>query len=238
MWVVPHVLLVPTAIVMVRKGLHKDFRVFFFYLLFEFVQFGVLFTMWCLKAPHLTLIGVDQLARSGSAAFRFGMIQEMLESPLAGNVPLRQTMGRMFYWVTALLIVLALVSIEPLYSSLPNYDIFKGYTPIEAMNIAQCGLLFCVFLWYRFLGVRMSPCVLGIALGIGWVTAFEPFMLPWVSGQHLIRRDSLQMLPFHMAAVGWLSFVLVRQSLASNFNTAQLLQVRDWADGVGRITRR
>jgi hypothetical protein len=235
LWIAPHVLLIPIAIVMFRKGRHRDFRVFFSYLLFEFAQFGVLFTMWRLKAPALMLLRTDLLCRAGSIAFRFGIIQEMFESPLANSIPLRRTMARMLNWVTALLVVLAVVFIGSLYNSIPNYGLLKNYVPIESLNTAQCGLIVCVFLWYRFLGVRMSRCVFGIALGIGLVAGFEPLMHAWVAGQNLINRDSLQMAIFHVAVLGWLYFVLVRETVASNFNAAQLLQVRDWAAGVGRI---
>lgn len=237
MWIAPHVLLIPIAVVMFRKGLHKEYRVFFSYLLFEFVQFGVLFTMWCLKVSHPTMVEIDRLCRAGSIAFRFGIIQEMFESPLANNVPLHRTMARMFYGVTALLVALAAVFLVSIYHTLPNYGLLRDYVPIEALNLAQCELLVCVFLWHRFLGVRMLPCVVGMAFGIGLIVGLEPFTLAWVSGRNLINLDSLQMAGFHMAVVGWLFFVTVRQTIASNFNAAQLLQVRDWASGVGRITR-
>jgi hypothetical protein len=237
LWIVPHVLLIVIALVMLRKGLHKDFRVFFCYLLFEFVQFVVLLTMYCLKAPVLMSITTDRLGRAGSIAFRFGIIQEMLESPLANSIPLRRTMARMLNWVTALLVVLSVVFIGSMYSSLPNYGLLKGYVPIEALNIAQCELIVCVFLWHRFLGVTMSSRVFGIALGIGLVAGLEPFMHAWVAGRGLIHLDSLQMSIFHVCVLGWLYFVLVRERIDSNFNAAQLAQVRDWAVGVGRITR-
>jgi hypothetical protein len=237
MWIAPHVLLIPVAVVMFRKGLHKEYRVFFFYLLYEFVQFAVLFTMWCTEASHAMMMTIDLLGRSGSVALRFGMIMEMFESPVANNVPLQKTMARMFNAVTVLLVVLAALFVGSIYHNLPNYGLLRAYVPIEALNLAQCELLICVFLWHRFLGVRMLPCVLGMAFGIGLIVGFEPFMLAWVSGHNLISRDSLQMAGFHIAVVGWLFFVTVRQTIASNFNAAQLVQVRDWASGVGRITR-
>jgi hypothetical protein len=235
MWIAPHVLLIPIAIVMFRKGRHKDFPVFFSYLLFEFVQFSAIFTMWCLKAPHPMWVTTDLSFRAGSIAFRFGIIQEMFESPLANSIPLRRTMARMLNWMTALLVVMAVVFIGSLYSSIPNYGLLKNYVPIEALNTAQFAMIVCVFLWHRFLGVRMSRCVFGMALGIGLVVGFEPLMHAWVAGQNLINRDSLQMAIFHVAVLGWLYFVLGRETVASNFNAAQLAHVRDWATGVGRI---
>jgi hypothetical protein len=193
--------------------------------------------MWCLKVPHSMWLATDRSFRAGSTAFRFGIIQEMLGSPLANNIPLRRTMARMLNWVTGFLIVLSAVFVWSTYSSLPNYGLLKNYMPIEALNSAQCGLLVCVFLWHRFLGVRMLPFTFGIALGVGWVAVFEPFMLALVSARNLINLDSLQMVPFNLAVLGWLYFATVRATDVASFNAVQLLQVRDWAEGVGRITR-
>jgi hypothetical protein len=236
LWIAPHVLLIAVANLMLWKGRQKDFPVFYFYLVFEVVQFGAILTMWCLKAPHPMWITTDLWFRAGSTALRFGIIQEMLESPLANSISLRRTIARLLNWVTGFLVVLSAVFVGSMYYSLPNYGLLKSYAPIETLNTAQCGLVVCVFLWYCFLGVRMSPFVLGIALGVGLVAGFEPFMLPFVSGQNLINRDSLQMAVFHVAVISWLYFLVVRE-MVSDFNTAQLLQVRAWAEGVGRITR-
>ena len=160
----------------------------------------------------------------------------MLESPLANSIPLRRAMARMLNWVAGFFVVLSAVFVGSMYYSLPNSGLLKSYAPIEALNTAQCGLLVIVFLWYSFLGIRMSALTFGIAVGVGLVVGFEPFMLPFVSGHNLINRDSLQMVVFHVAVLGWIYFAVVRE-MASDFNSAQLLQVRDWeTEGVGRIT--
>lgn len=237
LWIAPHVLLIAVAILMLRKGRQKEFPIFFLYLLFEFVQFGVLFTMWCLKVPNQMWVAADRLFRAGSIALRFGIIQEMLESPLGNNIPFRRTMARMFNWVAGFLVILAAVFVGSAYYGLPSYGLLKSYTPLESLNTAQCGLIVCVFLWHRFLGVRMSSFVLGIALGVGLVVGLEPLMIAFVAGRNLINRDSLQMVSFNLAVLGWLYFAVVRETVASQFNAAQLLQFGEWADGVGRITR-
>ena len=237
LWIAPHVLLIAVAIMMLRKGRQKDFPIFFSYLLFEFLQFGIWFTMWYLKVPHLTLTVTDRYLRAGSIAFRFGIIQEMLESPLGNNIPLRRTVARMLNWVAAFLVILAAVFVGLVYYRLPSYELLKSYSLLESLNTAQCGLIVCVFLWHRFLGVRMSSFVLGIALGVGLVVGLEPLMIAFVAGRNLINRDSLQMVSFNLAVLGWLYFAAVRERAASQFNAAQLLQFGEWVDDVGRITR-
>lgn len=240
MWIAPHVLLIPIAIVMFRKGRHKDFPVFFSYLLFEFVQFSAIFTMWCLKVPHPMWVATDLSFRAGSIAFRFGIIQEMFESPFANIMPMRRAMGRIFSVLTLIFIVLAMTFIAPQYYRIPGYGLLKGYVGIEALNTAQCGLLVCVFVWHRFLGFRMSPCVFGIALGIGLVASSEPLMVALkdsVSAQNSKFVDFTQMAIFQGAVLLWIYYVRARETVNTNIDAAYLLEARDWASGVERITR-
>jgi cytochrome c oxidase subunit IV len=236
LWIAPHLLLILVAVLMVRNGRQRDFPIFFSYLLYEFLQFVVIFSIWCLEAPHPMWLRTDEILRGGSVVFRFAMIQEMIAAPFSHSIPMGKIMTRMLNWGTGFLVVISLVSVEYLYRQLPNYGLLKNYVVIEACNITQCGLIVGVFLWHRFLGVRMSPTVFGIALGMGLIVGSEPYMLAFVTGTRLISRDSLQMAVFNVAVLVWLYFVQVREPSDSDFNGAQLLRVRDWAEGVGRIT--
>ena len=238
--IAPRVLLIPIAVVMFRKGLQKDFPVFFTYVLFEILEFGVLFTMLEMKVPGPMQMSVDRLARGADVTFHFGIIQEMFESPFANIMPMRRAMGRIFSVLTLIFIVLAMTFIAPQYYRIPGYGLLKGYVGIEALNTAQCGLLVCVFVWHRFLGFRMSPCVFGIALGIGLVASSEPLMVALkdsVSAQNSKFVDFTQMAIFQGAVLLWIYYVRARETVNTNIDAAYLLEARDWASGVERITR-
>lgn len=238
LWIVPHVLLIPIAVVMGRKGLHKDFPVFFTYLIYEILQFSILFSMYQLKAHGESLLNVDRIVRGGSVALRFGIIQEMFESPFVNIIPMRRAMGRTFNLLVVVLVVLAITFIAPMFYRIPG--VLKGYAGIEALNAVQCGLLACVFIWHSVLGLRMSACVFGITLGMGLVPSFEPLMYALkslVSPQNSKFVDLAQMGIFHVAVVVWLYYVRSREAAAANICAAYLLEARDWAAGTERITR-
>lgn len=238
--IAPHVLLVPLAVVMFRKGLQKDFPVFFTYLLFEILEFGVLFTMLEMKVPGPTQMSVDRLARGADVAFHFGIIQEMFESPFGNIVPMRRAMRRVFSGLTLALIVLALTFITPLYYRTQGYGLLKGYVGIEALNNAQCALLVCVFIWHRFLGFRMSSSVFGIALGVGLIVSSEPLIYVLkdiVSARNSPFVDLTQMAIFQGVVLLWIYYVRARETADTNIDAAYLLEARDWAYGVQRITR-
>jgi len=240
LWVAPHVLLAAVAAFMFRKGLQKDFPVFFAYLLFEFLQFCLLFAVRSYQGPVTPMyINMDLYGRAGSIAFRFGILQELFESPLAHSIALRRAMTRVLNLVTAVLVVLASVFIGSLYYSILSHRVFVGYVVIEALNTAQCGVLAFVFLWHHFLGLRMSRFAFGIAVGMGMVAAFEPFLRALDDSLPLqvVRIPRmLQMATYHVAVLLWLYFALAREKIASNFQTVPFLHAREQAADLRRIT--
>lgn len=245
LWLAPHLLLAPVAILMLRRRLHKEFPIFFCYLLFEFLQFCFLFTVHFLFTTHWVAISastygkIDIFGRAGDIALHFGILQELFESPLAHNAPLRRTMGRILNGVTVFIVVLASLFIGSLYySSSFGHRLVPAYVMIEALNTAQCGLLALVFLWHRFLGLKMSPLVFGIAVGIGLVWGLEPVIQSWkdsLAAGNSIIPDLVQMTVYHCAVLIWLYFASAREKTETNSNAVSLLHAREWAADLGRV---
>jgi len=107
LWVAPHVLLVAVALLMWFRKLHREFPIFFSYLLFEILLFGVLFTMYFLGIRDLRYVRADMAGQMGSIAFRFAILQELFEAPLANNMPLRRALARTLNWTAISLVVLS-----------------------------------------------------------------------------------------------------------------------------------
>ena len=236
LWIAPHVLLIAVALVMLRRGLHKKFPIFFSYLLFDFLQFCVLFTIYRRDA-WASYATVDILGRSGDIALRFGILQEMFESPLAHSVPLRRAMARTVNWVTFSLVLLSSMFIGSIYYNGFGHGLLQAYVTTEALNTAQCGLLVLVFLWHRFLGLRMSPFVFGIAVGMGLASSLEPSIHAWKDsvGQNSSVPDFVQMAIYHGAVLIWLYFAQVREKIAPDANAVSLSPAREWAADLGRV---
>jgi hypothetical protein len=238
LWIAPHVLLVVIAIVMVRKGLQRDFPIFFSYLLYEFLQFCLLFAMHIWRPSLSTYLEVDVIGRAGSIALRFGIIQEMFESPFTHSFSLRRGMARTLNWVTVVLVVIAAVFAGSVYYPILAPRAFQAYVTAEALNTAQCGLLVLIFLWYRFLGLRMSPFVFGVGLGIGLAAGLDPLILALkdaVSAQNSKIPDFLQLAIYHCAVLVWLYFAQAREKFEAIGTPSPLLHIREWTADLGRI---
>jgi hypothetical protein len=241
LWVAPHLLLVVVAAVMLRRRRHRDFPVFFGYLLFEILQFCVLFAMSrrLLLVSALTYLEIDLLGRAGSIALRFGMIQEMLEASVAHCAPLRRTIARMLSCAAAVLALLAAVFIGSVYSWSLREMIIPAYAINQTLNLLQCGLLVCVFLWHSFLGIKMQSLVVGIALGMGLVAALEPLLHALEDSRAVDSQvvDLLRMGAYHVSVLIWLYFASVRQArVLSGSAVASFPDARKWAGELERIT--
>ncbi len=237
LWSAPHFLLLAVAVVMYRKGMHKTFPIFFSYLLFEFLEFCLLFMVPYLKVPVAMYVKIDLVDRAGGIALHYGIFQELFEAPLAHSTALRRDAVRIMRWVTITLIVLASLSIGTLYSSIFGHRFPQAYTIVETLNAAQCGGLVLVFLWHRFLGLRMSSSVFGIALGMGLVVGFEPLMLALktlvaVPSGRIV--DIASMIAYHVAVLIWLYYAQAREKNPS-ISDAALPQLIEQAADMGRI---
>lgn len=237
LWIVPHVLLPVIAALMVRKRLYKDFPIFFFYLIFEFLQFCLLYGLATWKVSVPTYQNLDMLGRAGSIALRFGILQEMFEAPVAHCAALRKTVSRILNRATAVLVALALLFMFSLSYRNLGHRALPPYVISQTLDTAQCGLLALVFFWHRFLAMRMSPFVFGIALGMGLVAGFGPLMhaLKYsLSEQNATIPDFLQMAIYHIAVVLWLYFALAQETFDQSARTDGLPHLLGWAADLER----
>jgi hypothetical protein len=238
LWVAPHVLLAVVAAVMFRNRRHRDFPIFFIYLLFEILQFSLLFAMSRLESvPVSTYQQIDLLGRAGSIAFRFAVIQEMLEAPVAHCASLRRATAWILRGTTALLALLAAVFIGSVYSWNVRAMIFPVYAIKHTLDIAQCGLLAFVFLWHRFLGLKMQDFAVGIALGMGLVAGLEPLLDALKDFRAVDSQivDLLQLGAYHVSVMIWLYFARIQEEFTSESAGASLLDARRWAIELGRV---
>jgi len=241
LYAVPHVLLIPVAIVMFRKRLHRQFPIFFFYLFYEFLQSCVMYPILSrlVILPTWLYLDLDQFFRAGDIILHIGILQELFESPLRNSDSLRQTGARILKWVTGALVVMASAFIGFQYYT-QSHRLPRSYAEIEALNIATCVLLVFVFLWHRFLGLKMSTFAFGIALGLGLTAGLQPLFQSWKDSMFMERAfipDFLEMGAYHCTVLIWLYYAFAREKVTSKSIAAPLAEIRQSAADMGRIIR-
>ncbi len=239
LWVAPHLLLPVVAALMLRKGSYKDFPIFFAYLLFEFLEFSLLFTMYCVRVSAPLYVKVDLFSRAGSIALHFGILHELFAAPMARGIVTSREVGRILNWITIVVIAMASVFIAALFHDSLGRYVIHTYVVIEPLNIAQCGLLALVFLWYRSLGLKMPPLAFGITVGMGLAIALEPLILALrnlVAIENYLLVGMLEMASYHLAVLVWLYYAWIRERFPAD-STAALPQLVEQGDKLGRIVR-
>jgi hypothetical protein len=247
LWIAPHLLLLPVAVLMFRRGLHKEFPIFFSYLLFEFAEFCALFSMHLIDYrlnlyafPSWMNTTVDLIGRTGSIAFHFGILQELFESPVAHSPELRRNSARILRWVSGVLIVMALLFVGFLYYGAGGHRLVPAYATLESFNVAQCGLIVFLFLWYQYLGFKMSPFAFGIAIGIGVTACSEPLIHAWADSLAFRRSgipNDLGMGAFHLTVFIWLYYAYAQKRMPFNPGSVPPPLLREWAASSERIVR-
>lgn len=239
LWIGPHLLLPVIAALMYRRGQHKAFPIFFSYLFFQFLKTCVLFSIYWMKAPPIVYREAHLIGLSVGMAFQFGILQEIFAAPAAGGTSLRRGMAGKLNWIAAGLVFVGTFFIAAFYYSKFDHPMVHTYLVSESISAAQCALIVLAFLWYRFLGLRMSPLAFGIAVGMGLETGADPLLVILknsVSPASYRSVDILQMAIYHVAVLIWVYYAWVREEVPVDSNPA-LSQLIEQVPELERIVR-
>jgi len=172
LWIMPHVLLAVSAVVLYRRGLHREFPCFFAYALYEIAEFILLFTLHAAanRDQYQYAYCVTLLL---SIAFRFGVIDEVAKDLFRGSQLLKVTARRSLQGVTVLLLVIGVLLL--VYA--PGESSARWYAGVFVVNrgaaMVQSGLLLALLLVSRFLGLSWRRPTFGIALGLAVLTSLD-----------------------------------------------------------------
>ena len=108
----------------------------------------------------------------------------------------------------------------------------------QTLNILQCGLLSFVFMWHRYLGLKMQDLVVGIALGMGLLAGLEPLLHALENSRAVDSQvvNLLRMGTYHISVLIWLYFARGRQgTLTTDSAVVSFPEARNWAVELGRF---
>jgi len=183
LWVAPHFLQGILLFAMFRRGLHRQFPMFFLYTWFEILQ-SVLLLAVChfVSYFHTVYFQVYAVGLALSTAIRFGVIYELFGHFLQ-RYPALSGVGRMLLRSATLLLLVIAVGLaisapgnvadrglaDAAYFSLKTTTLAAD----RAVMILQCGLLVSLFLFSRYFALSWRSTAFGIALGLGTFASAE-----------------------------------------------------------------
>jgi len=217
LWIAPHIFLLPVLVIVYTRRLHKKFPIFFVYACYEIAQFFLLFAIYMFAYSRAALYQYVFIATlAGSAALRFGIVQEVFNNVFQGFPRLESLAATSMRGLTVLLLLAAIIT--AIYATGPAPDhLLAGIELLDrSAAIIQAGLLFFLFLFARMFGLSIRNFAFGIALGFGLVATTDLA----VSALSLVKLDLplarflnlLVTASYQVSVLIWLGFLLMAEN--------------------------
>lgn len=216
LWLAPHVLQILIAVVMVRRGLVREFPVFFAYTVFQVVEENTLFIMDHSTAvsslhfwyAHWAGLAIDVL-------LRFAIIAEVFSSVFR-NYPRLKDLSRIFLLgVAFVLLFVAVVVAARAPEDGTRHIISRIHVLDLSVSVMQSGLLLMVVGFSSFLGLSWRNFAYGIAFGLGIFSSVDlatEALRVWTGPLAGVAFDLVTMATYHCCVVIWLAYLLAPET--------------------------
>ncbi|MGA8490816.1 MAG: hypothetical protein WB711_10360 [Terriglobales bacterium] len=220
LWLAPHVLLALVLYGMARRGLRRQFPMFFLYAGFEILQTALLLAV----SQRISYFGsvylqVYAVGLAISTAIRFGVIHELF-CHFFHRYPALSKAGRLLFGGATLALLLVAVGLaisapgnvpDHVLKEAPYFSLKTSTLAADrAASVLQCGLLISLFSFSRYFALSWRSPAFGIALGMGAFASAElattALRLYVVASDRVF--DLATMGIYHLCVVVWIWYVL------------------------------
>lgn len=224
LWIAPALLQTTILWVMVRRGLHKTFPLFFAYTAYSVGEFLILFPMYHLiNLVPGWLYGHTRLCLvAGGAALGFGITYEIFVY-VSHSYKWLNRRGKSFVRGTILvLFVLAILLAKHTHPSHIDHPTMFSATLLDrSVVLLQCGLLVGLLSLSRLLHLEWRRPAFGIALGIAIYASAELVLLS-VNAHigYFYPLDYAYMGSYHICVLIWLYYLVTPEKAAHHSDGA------------------
>ena len=233
LWCAQPTLQAVVAAILWRRKLHKQFPVFFLFLMAQVANFAIMFPLWLIRAGT-AYFWLFWLGEAVTAVLGFKVIHEIFLDVFRPYHTLKDLGTLLFKWAG---VVMLLVSVVVAFSSSSDqHPMMNAITTLQlSVRIVQVGLILFLLLFSSFLGVSRKQISFGISLGLGLSGGVELMLLALNSGG-FVRHDSfdlINMLTYNFAIFVWLGYSFSRQ--AGREAAVNRLQTQRWEQGLADL---
>src|SRR3981081_1530268 len=233
LWCAQPILQTVLSIILWRRKLHKQFPVFFTFLIAQDVNFAVIFPLW-LAGNHTIYFWLFWLGEAINAVLGFKVIHEIFIDVFRPYHTLKDLGTLLFKWAG---VVMLLVSVVVAFSnSFDQSPLVHAVTTLQrSVRIVQLGLILFLLLFSSFLGVSRKQVSFGISLGFGLFAGVELMLMALNSGG-FVRPGNLNlvnMVSLIFAILVWLGYSLSRKAV--RVGAGNHLQTQRWEQGLADL---
>ena len=230
LWCAQPILHSAVAVILWRRKLHKQFPVFFLFLLVQVANFATLFPLF-LAGNRTIYNDLFWLGEAANAFLGFKVIHEIFLDVFRPYHSLKDLGTLLFRWAG---VVMLLVSVVVAFSNAFDKDpVFHALTTLQrSVRIVQVGLILFLLLFSRYLGVSRKQVSFGISLGFGFFACVELMLIALNEGGFvkIHNFNHINMFAYNLAILVWLGYSLSRKDVRSS--ALNPLQTRRWEQGL------
>lgn len=237
LWVAQPLLEAAIAALMIRRGLQRQFRFFFGYVLTQLVTFAVIFSTLWHRQHYAVSFYAYWVCEAFSVAFGFGVIHEVFVDVFRSFHTLRDLGSVLFKWAgLVMLLVAGVVSVSDPASQTPPW-LQAIVTAQRCVRIIQVGMVLFLLFFAHYLGVSRRQRSFGIALGFGSFAVVELALLASFVGNHLGNpwMSMVNMGAYNLSLGVWVGYIVMKSPVRDNVST--LLQTQRWEQSLSDIHR-
>lgn len=234
LWIMHPLLEAGIALFMLRRGLFRQFKFFFAYIITQLATFAVLFPAFFWRTPS-ALFYVYWGCNAISVTCGFLVIHEVFVDMFKFFHTLRDLGSVLFKWAgLVMLLVAAVVSVS---ANSPHMSpwIQAIITSQRCVRIIQVGMVMFLLFFAQYVGVSRKQHSFGIALGFGSFAVIELILIcSWV-GNHVGDpwMSIINMTTYNASLTLWLSYVAVKRPVRDT--SRSLLQPQRWEQSLSDI---
>src|SRR5579863_9133502 len=212
LWVVHPILELLLIGAMLWRRLQRSFPVFFAYIVFQVLNFLVLFPIYR-AGSTAAYFDAYWISKAISLAIGFKVIHEVFLDVFRPYHTLKDLGTVLFKWAALVMLLVALVvaASSPASSRLPITQ--AVITVQRCVRVIQCGLILFLLVFSRYLGVSWRQHSFGIALGFGGFASVELVALALYSGGQ-IHGPTLSLLnttAYGFSILAWLGYAAFKR---------------------------
>ena len=234
LWIAHPVLELVLVAIMLRRGLHRKFPVFFAYTAFEVFDFLILFPVYR-SGSIMGYFYAYWISAAISLGIGFKVIHEIFLDVLRPYPNLKDLGTLLFKWAALVMFLVAMV-VTAASQAGTDTPLAQAVIIVQrCVRVTQCGLIMFLLFFSRHLGVSWRQPSFGIALGFGGFASVELIGLALFSGGqiHPPTVSLMNTTAYSFAILTWMGYMSLK--VTSKAVSAKALMSQRWDDGLSDV---
>lgn len=234
LWIVHPVLELSLVGVMLSRRLHRTFPVFFAYIVFQVLNFSILFPIY-LRGNKAAYFYAYWISAAISLAIGFKVIHEIFLDVFRPYHTLKDLGTVLFKWAALVMLLVAVVVTAASQSGTDAPLTQAVIIGQRSVRVIQCGLILFLLVFSKYLGVSWRQHSFGIALGLGGFATIDLIALALFSGGqiHPPMVSLINTTAYSLSILTWIGYALTKTP--SREASANVMMSQRWDQSLGDL---